>query len=146
MGEEVLVKSVSATLAPVDKKLSITVASHSLALAPSGPTLTVGGKEVLVESDIEASFATYVAAYTTAIHDTPGSLKFAMLNSVDGLSTVTTKKGNPVALKGTTGTISVSLVSPAINSKPPTPVPDATPMYEIDFSFSDAAQTLVKSS
>ena len=146
MADEVLVKTVSATLTPANPSVSIVTSSHTLSLAPSEPFVASEGNEMLLESDIDASFATYTTNYSTPTYSTPGMLMYQSLKSIDGLSELVKKNGDPVALKTTTGTITCSLVSPAMNPTPPSgPVPDTTPTYDLDFSFSDAAQTLTKS-
>jgi hypothetical protein len=143
MGDEVLVKTVSSSLQASNPSVTITGSTHTLSLAPSGPFASSESNEMLLKSDIEASFATYVTNYTTPVYSTPGTLKYASLKSISGLSTLVKKKGDPVALKSSSGTITCSLVSPAMNPTPPSgPVPDSTPTYDVDFSFNDAAQTL----
>lgn len=146
MGDEVLVKTVSASLTATNPSVSIVTSSHTLSLAPSGPFVSSENNELLLESDIDSSFASYVTNYSTPLYSTPGTLKYQSLKSISGLSTLVTKNGDPVALKSSSGSITCSLVSPAMNPTPPSgPVPDTTPSYDLDFSFNDAAQTLLLS-
>lgn len=143
MAGEILVKTVSASLTPADPGVLIITSSHTLSLAPSGPFVTSEGNEVLLESDIDASFATYTTEYTTSEYNTPGKLMYQSLKSINGLSELTNKNGEAVVLKSSSGTITCSLLAPA--QDPSIPASDTTPTYDLDFSFSDAAQTVSKS-
>lgn len=145
MADEILAKDASASLAAAIPTVIIMTTTHTVGMAPSGPFVAAAGSEVLLESDIDASFADYTTDYSTAIFIDPGTLKYQSLKSVSGMSELTKKNGDAIALKTTTGTITCSLVKPAKNPVPPTPVPDATPTYDIDFSFTDAGQTVAKS-
>jgi hypothetical protein len=142
--DELLVKGAQASLRPSNPSVTITVASHALSLATSGPFASASA-ELLVQADIEASFATYVTAYTTATHTIPGALAFQSLKSVSQLSTLTAKKGAKVATRATTGVITCSLTAPAQQPNSPSPIADATPSYDLEFSISNAGQTFAKS-
>lgn len=148
MADEVLVKTVSATLTPANPSVSIVTSTHTLSLAPSEPFAASEGNEMLLKSDIDASFATYTTNYSTLTYSSiPGMLIYQSLKSIDGLSELVKKNGDPVALKTTTGTITCA-VQVSATFTPPTPATpqtDSTTTYDLDFSFTDAAQTLTKS-
>ena len=142
MADEILAKTASASLTAANPSVTIVTMTHTLGQAPSGFAKTANN-EIMLESDIDTSFATYTTNYTTPTYATPGTLMYQSLKSVDGLSELTKKDGEAIALKTTTGTITCSLVSPAID--PSTSNPDTSPSYDIDFSITNAGQTLSKS-
>lgn len=146
MADEVAVKSASVSLKAVLPTLVIDVSSHTLSQAPSGVFAGSESNEILLKSDIDASFATFTTPYKFPPYmSTPGTLKYQSLKSVSNLSELTKKKGEPIVLNKTTGTITCSVTVPAILTTTAGPQTDATPSYDLDFSFTDAAQTLAKS-
>lgn len=143
MADEIVVKgaSVSLSAAPSAGGAVIVTTTHTLSTAGSGPFATGESKEIMLESDVDLSFV----GYTTSYSKTPyagGTLMYQSLKSVSNLSELTKKNGEAVVLKKTTGTITCSLLSPAVDTNG---VTDTTPSYDLDFSFTDAAQTLAKS-
>lgn len=146
MADEIAVKgaSVSLTPAPSAAGATIVTATHTLSTAASGPFATGESKEILLESDVDLSFVGYTTAYSKASY-VGGMLMYQSLKSISNLSELTTKNGEPVVLKKTTGTITCTVSSPAQMPTSGGPQPDTTPSYDLDFSFTDAAQTLAKS-
>lgn len=146
MADEVLVKTASVSLSPAIPTVNIDVDSHTLALAPSAPFTSSESNELLLESDIEASFAGYVTPYDNLpFDDTPGVIIFQSLKSVSALSEFVKKNGDAIALATTEGTITCMVSVPAVNTKPPSPVPDTNLTYDLDFTISDPGQTLTVS-
>lgn len=148
MADEAVVTGASVSLKAVISSLIFDVSTHTLSLATSGPFATAESKEMLLEADVEASFATYTTPYKFPPYvSTPGVLVFQSLKSINQLSELTTKNGEPVVLKKTTGTITCSVTMKAIFTPPApaTPQSDSSTTYDLDFSFTDVAQTLAKS-
>lgn len=147
MADEVVVKGASVSLTAVIPALIFDVKTHTLSQAPSGAFASSESNEILLESDIDASFASYTTPYKFPPYSsTPGTLMYQSLKSVSQLSELTNKNGEPVVLKKTTGTITCSVTVPAIFTPPSSsPQTDSTTTYDLDFSFTDAAQTLTKS-
>jgi hypothetical protein len=143
MSDELVVRGAQASLSPSIPTLSIDVTSHVLSLVTSGPFATSASSEVLVQADVEMSFSTYVTPYKTAAFPTPGALKFKALKSVSQLSGLIVKKGAAVVTKRTHGVITCTVVPAQSTSSPP--VPDPAPSYELEFTISDAGQTLARS-
>lgn len=142
MADEILVKTATASLSPVIPALVIVVSTHTLSLAASEPFFSISDNEALLESDIDAAFATFTTTYTMAPY-AGGTLLYQSLKSISGLSELVNKNGEPVALKTTEGTITCSVTVPALSASDSSP--DTTLSYDLDFSFTDAAQTLAKS-
>ncbi len=143
MSDEVVVKGAKVSLSPAPSAAGATIvtSTHTLSTAASGPFAGSESKEMLLESDIDASFTGYTTSYSKATY-VGGTLMYQSLKSVSSLSELTFKNGEPVVLKKTTGTITCAASPPAND---PNAGPDATPTYDLDFSFTDAAQTLTKS-
>ena len=147
MADEIVVKGASVSLTAVMPTLLFDVSTHTLSQAPSESFVASEGNEVMLESDVDAAFASYTTPYKFPPYiSTPGAMAYQSLKSVSQLSELTMKNGDPVVLKTTTGTITCSVQTPAIFIPPSGPPQnDATPTYDLDFSFTDAAQTLSKS-
>ena len=145
MADEFVVKNASVSLSAVVPTLTFDVSSHTLSLASSGPFATSDGQEILLESDVDASFATYTTPYKNASFSVPGTLMYQSIKSIDGLSELTKKDSEAVVLKSSSGTITCSITLPAQDTSSGSPVPDPAPSYDLDFSFSDAGQSLSKS-
>lgn len=143
MADEVVVKGASVSLSPAPSATGVAIITmtHTLSTATSGPFAASESKEILLESDIDASFAGYSTSYTKASY-TGGTLTYQSLKSVKNLSELTKKNGEAVVLKKTTGTITCGAAG---GTDPSTGSPDPTLSYDLDFSFTDAAQTLTKS-
>lgn len=147
MSDSLAVKTATISLQS-QPPLTITVQTHTLSLANSGPFFTSESNEVLLEADIEASLKSYITQYTNAPYATPpGTLKFDRIKSISGLSELLTKDGEAVVTEKTEGTITCSVTVPAVDPKSPpaSPVPDSTMSYDLDFSFTNVAQTLTSS-
>lgn len=142
MPDELVVKGASVSLTPVDATQAIVTMTHSLSILASVPVLKSASSDVFVEADVDASFATYTTQYTKPPYSTPGTLMYQSLKSIGGLSELSTKQGEPAVLKTTEGTITCSVV-PATD--PSSGNTDPAPSYDLDFAFTDAAQTLAKS-
>lgn len=142
MADEIVVKSAQVSLSPAPSAAgaSIIMTTHTLSTALSGPFTTSESNEVLVQSDIDASFLGFSTPYTKASY-VGGTLMYQSLKSVSNLSQLIKKDGKPVVIKKTTGTITCAPAPPAND---PNIGPDATPMYDIDFSFTNAGQTVSK--
>lgn len=145
MADEVVVKGASVSLAPAPSAagVSIITSTHTLSTAVSGPFAGSESNEIFLESDVDASFMGYTTSYSKASY-VGGMLMYQSLKSVSNLSELTSKNADPVVLKKTTGTITCSVSSPAIMPGSP-PQNDTATSYDLDFSFTDAAQTLTKS-
>lgn len=146
MADEVLVKTVSASLTPANPAVTIVTLAHVLSSAPSGPFAASEANELMLESDIDAAFASYTTVYTAVaggITYAGGTIKYQSLKSIDGLSALVKKKGEPIALKSTQGTITCSVLTQALSVSDGSP--DATPSYDLDFSFGSAGQALTAS-
>jgi hypothetical protein len=143
MADEVVVKGAGVSLSPAPSAAgaAIVTTTHTLSTAGSGPFATGESKEILLQSDIDLSFVGYTTSYSKATY-VGGTLMYQSLKSVSNLSELTKKNGEAVVLKKTTGTITC-IPSPPAND--PNAGPDATLSYDLDFSFTDAAQTLAKS-
>jgi hypothetical protein len=146
MAEEIVVKGASVSLTPASTAAGITLnmgtpVTHTLSKAGSGPFTTSESNEILLESDIDLSFIGFSTSYSKGTY-VGGGLVYQSLASVSNLSELTTKNGEPVVLKKTTGTITC-MASPQAND--PNAGPDAAVSYDLDFSFTDASQTLAKS-
>lgn len=140
MADEVVVKGATVNLTAT----GITIGpptTHTLSTAASGPFTASEGNEVLLESDIDLSFVGFSISYMKGSY-VGGTLMYQSLKTVSNLSELTFKNGEPVVLKKTTGTITC-MPSPPAND--PNAGPDAALTYDLDFSFTDAAQTLTKS-
>lgn len=146
MADEIVVKgaSVSLTPAPSAAGASIVTTTHTLSTAASGPFATGENNEILLQSDIDLSFVGYTTSYSKASY-AGGTLMYQSLKSVSNLSELTKKNGEAVVLKKTRGTITCSVSSPAQMPTSGGPQPDTTPSYDLDFSFTNASQTLAKS-
>lgn len=142
MADEIVVKGAQVSLSPAPSAAgaSIVMTSHTLSTAVSGPFVTSESMEALLESDLSAAFMGYSTSYTKASY-VGGTLMFQSVKSVSNLSQLVNKNGNPVLLKKTTGTITCVPSPPANDANVG---PDATPMYDLDFSFTSAGQTLSK--
>src|SRR5262245_59934146 len=116
----VLVKGATATLTPVVPTVTITVTTHTMDLIVSGPFATSEAKEILLEKDIDKSFSTYLTSYDNATFK-GGTMKYQALAKIQNLFTLTKKKGDPVALATTTGTITCKVLTPAVESSSGTP-------------------------
>jgi len=145
MPDEIVVKGASVSLTPAVPTVIITTSTHTLSVASSGPFVAADGNEALLESDIDASFVGFQTLYDNSPF-LKGTLIYQSLKSVSDLSKISKKNGEAVALKSTTGTITCSVI-PAIDPTPPPPTgkPDTAVSYDLDFSFTDAGQTLLKS-
>lgn len=143
MTSELLTQTAVAKLTPVISAVTIAMPTHTMSIVVSGPFLKSDNLEVLVQRDIEASFATYKTPYIKAAYSVPGTLTYASLAAINDLSEVTTKNGEPVALKKTTGTITCA-VAPA-QTPPPASSPDTAVTYDLKFEFTVPGQTLTKS-
>ena len=144
MPDELVVKGASVSLTQAVPSVIITTSTHTLSVASSGPFVAADGNEALLESDIDASFVGFQTLYDNAAF-LKGTLIYQSLKSVSGLSTISKKNGDATVLKSTTGTITCSVI-PAIQPPPPPGgTPDTAVSYDLDFSFTDAGQTFVKS-
>src|SRR5688572_6711092 len=108
----------------------------------SGPFATSESKEILLEKDIDKSYSTYITGYDNASFK-GGTMKYQAIAKIANLSTLTKNKGDPIALLTTPGTITCTVMTPAIESSSGTP--DPVTIYSLDFEFTDAAQSLSKS-
>lgn len=144
MPSELLTVNAIAKLTPVLTTVTGIVPQHVMRLAPSGPFASSEGRELLLESDIDASFASYTSAYVNGPYSVMGALRYQGLKSIAGLSALTKKGDAPVALKKTTGIITCQVTLPA-QTPPPTSSGDLIPSYDIRFEFVFAGQTLASS-
>ncbi len=142
MAELVAVQGATVKLSPVVKSLSISVDTHVLSIVTSGPLATVDDLEILLEKDVDSSFATYVTPYDNAAY-VGGVLKYSKLTVIEQLSTITTKDGDPIVLKKTTGKISCTVTKPAQDPAQGTPDPVAT--YDLEIEFTDVSQSILTS-
>lgn len=105
----------------------------------SGPA-TIGGKKICVDGD-ESKLQVPGCAYTTAQHSIPGTgtLKIAALAG-DQKAQKSQTGGKAVLLKGSQFTAKFEVQSPAQQPPPGpgSPVPDATPQYSGQGSFTPA--------
>ena len=145
MADNIVVKGAMVSLTPVVSTVQIVSKTHTLSNATSGPFYAIEGNEVFLEEDIDASFSGYTTPYLNSDF-VGGTLEYQSLKSISNLSELTNKKGNPVVTKKTQGTITCKVSQKAI--KPPPPpggTPDPLLTYDLDFSFTDAGQTLSNS-
>ena len=147
MAGEIVVKGASVSLRPSNPVATIITTTHTLSISTTGPFLTSASNEILLEADVDASFASYTTQYNaTPAHSIPGTLMYQSLKSITQLSEFTNKNSEPIVIKSTEGAITCAVI-PGTESKIPgsPPTPDINSSYDIDFSFSDAVQTLSKS-
>ena len=140
MADEVVVKGASVSLSN-SAGATIIINTHTLSTAASGPFAASESKEILLESDIDKSFASYSTPYIMTPY-VGGTLMYQSLKSVSNLSELTKKNGEAIVLKKTTGTITCTASG---GTDPSSGSPDTTLTYNLDFSFTDASQTLTKS-
>lgn len=150
MSNLIVVKSSSVSLTAVIPTLLFDLNSHTLSKLPSGDFVTSDGNEVLLESDIDESLSSYETPYKFLPYiSVPGKLKYQSIKTISSLSDMTQKNGEAIVTKITEGTITSSVeVQAQAQFIPPSPAPpqlDATPTYDLDFTFTDAGQTFVKS-
>lgn len=141
MGEQVVVKTASVSLTAAIPTVTAFTPTHTLSLAPSEGFTSSEGNEILLESDVDSSFATYVSPYVNAPY-VGGTLTYKSLKSISNLSELTKKDGEFVVTKKTEGTIECSAVG---GTDPGSGSPDSNTTYDFDFSFTSAGQTLAKS-
>lgn len=141
MGDEVVVKTASVSLTAAIATVTAFTPTHTLLLAPSEKFASSEGNEMLLESDVDSSFATYVSPYVNAPY-IGGTLIYKSLKSISNLSELTKKDGEFVVTKKTEGTIECSAAG---GTDPGSGSPDSNTSYDFDFTISDAGQTLTLS-
>jgi|GEM_PF-2263550 len=145
MADEVVVKTAMVTLTAATPTVIGFVPTHTLSLAPSEPFASSDSNEMLLESDLEASFSTYTSPYNETTY-LLGTLTFQSLKSVTNLSEVVTKDGEPIVTKKTEGTITCSAAGATDKTtSAPAQIPDPNSSYDFDFVISNAGQTLASS-
>ena len=142
MPAELVVKTAQAKLEPAVPTVTIVTMMHTLSVATSGPFVSSMSNEVLLEADVDASFASYTTPYNSAAY-LGGTLKYQSLKSTSQLSTLVKKDGKEVVTKSTTGVIACSVMVPAMQPNPPgPPIPDSNISYDLKFSILQTGQQL----